>query len=232
VLAPALPLDPFPLSLNFFLLKLEMDQHLRRLLIIAILVSFLFYSSAQKPTSPEEVILKDDPFSLPSPEVCDPFTGECIEENKPNKAVTKEDTSDLEPSTVCISRSDPLDFHDEHISSSDTVEPLVESSAKEQACKSENSIISDATRKLCKCFTTYDVGCPDFKTNKFTEMKQKSFISRSGKAAQIEDGIQEEEQGISTSDVCIILPNGTEHCQEVEPPGRDFGISQPRVEAA
>jgi hypothetical protein len=66
-------------------------------------------------------------------------------------------------------------------------------------------------------------------------MKHKCFVSGSGKAAQIEDVIyiQEEEPGISAHGVCIIL-NGTEHCWEIEPPGpgRDFGIAQPRVEAA
>jgi hypothetical protein len=171
---------------------------------------------------------------------------------KPTKeAVTEEDTSESEPSIVCDLITHLCQGGDSSYKS-DIVYPPVESSGKEDASKSEDSIICDQITKICKGPQTDSVileptkgDLPkaqnwEFKPNpespivcnpetkKCTGPKQKSFELESGKAAQIEDFIQEEKDGIDFN-VCRINPDGTKSCKN---PKLAFGIAQPRAEAA
>jgi hypothetical protein len=172
-------------------------------------------------------------------------------DTKPTKeAVMEEDTSEFKPLTVC----DPITHQCqvEHISESDTVDPPVESSRKEDASKSEDSIICDPITKLCNGAQTNSVISEPTKsdlpeadswefnpnpgswivcnpeTKKCTGPKLKSLDIESAKAAQIEDFIQEEKQGMNFN-ACKINHDGTKSCQDPKPA---FGIAQPRVEAA
>jgi hypothetical protein len=163
---------------------------------------------------------------------------------------TEKSTSKFEPSIVC----DPITHlcQGEHISNSNTVDPPVESSGKEDASESEDSIICDPITKLCKGQHTDSVISEHTKgdlpkadswefepnlespivcnpeTKKCTGPKQKSFDLESDKAAQIEEFIQDEKEGINFN-VCRINPDGTKTCQN---PKMAFGIAQPTVEAA
>jgi hypothetical protein len=88
-----------------------MDQHLRRLLIIAVLVSFIFCSSTQDPSSTEE----DAAADIPTRSNCkpDPQTHLCSVEHpdpKPtNKAITEEDDSEIELTKGDLPKADSSD---------------------------------------------------------------------------------------------------------------------------
>jgi hypothetical protein len=88
-----------------------MDQHLRRLLIIAVLAYFIFSSSAQDPSSTEE----DTATDIGTRTNCkpDPQTHLCSGEHpdpKPtNKAVTEEDNSEFELTEGDLPKADSSD---------------------------------------------------------------------------------------------------------------------------
>lgn len=181
-----------------------MDQHLRKLLILAVLVSFIISSSAdQIATSSDEDASRDSHTEG----VCIPGTGICTSPPVPDRvhklaeeATTEDDTSKSGSFIIC----NPFrrTCHGPHTGNSDFVYNLLGISGNEEASNCEPLIICDPITKLCKRSQTNSVTSKPTKeafsiedslivcnpkTHKCTVEKYKFYVSESDKAAQIEE---------------------------------------------